>query len=383
MSCCRVGVVERLGWRAGCKIYSSWRFGFLGQNSSSPVATFPLNHPLNLLSSLQLFPSVACASLNTQTLPCKSSRISRLGNSLVGNAWVCLGFVVAPVEHTRPSYRLPNPTAWQRWGWCRSMPLRPTGCEAERVLPASTRTPIHQVCTHTEPATQINTLSTHTNTNSTHGLTRLPALTRALVHPLQLLPSWTHRPPSPGPTPGAARRAPDTHTRTRTHKTVLLPGESWQWSLVRRQDRLPWPGTGHGQPRVAISPLLRGGKPFSSHYSSISHACSSSNHLDTFFSSTKLARNKQLGNALTIHLVMGPKPLDNALLPLPRCTRCFGAPVHSSWQAVELSLPWDSLGGTRAGACVSLTGLLRFPHPASRLRAPSRVRAYGCACARA
>lgn len=164
MSCCRVGVVERLGWRAGCKIYSSWRFGFLGQNSSSPVATFPLNHPLNLLSSLQLFPSVACASLNTQTLPCKSSRISRLGNSLVGNAWVCLGFVVAPVEHTRPSYRLPNPTAWQRWGWCRSMPLRPTGCEAAKLCSQPAHAHLYTRYVHTQSRPHRSTHSALTQT---------------------------------------------------------------------------------------------------------------------------------------------------------------------------------------------------------------------------
>lgn len=73
-----------------------------------------------------------------------------------------------------------------------------------------------------------------------------------------------HGPQSPSPLPGAAPIAPDMHTCT------LLPGKSWQQSLMRRQDRLLWPSTGHGQLRVATSSLLRENKLFLSLYFSFS-----------------------------------------------------------------------------------------------------------------
>lgn len=59
--------------------------------------------------------------------------------------------------------------------------------------------------------------------------------------------------------------------------------------------------------------------------------------------------NKQSGNTLTLHFVIGPKPLGNALPSLLGSTRCFGAPVHSLWWALGLSLPWDGLGGPGQG----------------------------------
>lgn len=127
------------------------------------------------------------------------------------------------------------------------------------MFPPGTHPPLYtpHLNTHHRPhrAVHRNTLSAQTNTNNTHSLIHSPALTHALAHPLpfQLLPSWTHGPPSPGPTPGAALSAPDTHMHActcerppqtgrelamkfneRTGQTVLTRCGAW---LTKRTDQ--------------------------------------------------------------------------------------------------------------------------------------------------
>ena len=172
---------------------------------------------------------------------------------------------------------------------------------------------------------------------------------------------------------------PQTHTRTHTcTREPCCREKSRQWSLTSGQDTLPWPGTGPGQPRVATSSLLRGGKHFLSLYSSFSLLFPLQITLIPLFLYLRFLRwtacNKQLGNVLRQHPVMGPIPSGNVFPPLPRSTRCFGAPVHWLWWALELSLPWGSCRDQGRGLGLSdrVTGV--------PLHSAVPLRSFVCVC---
>lgn len=92
----------------------------------------------------------------------------------------------------------------QQWGWA-CVPRRHT----------HRHTPIHPKHKHTPLATQIHTHGCTQHSHKHEDLSPHPAASMHTCIPTPAVaPSWTHRPLSPAPTPGAALRAPDTHTCT-------------------------------------------------------------------------------------------------------------------------------------------------------------------------
>lgn len=79
----------------------------------------------------------------------------------------------------------------------------------------------------------------------THSLT--------LPHTLHFLHQGHRSPPTHGLTPAAALTLPCTPVHTQNREPS--PRKDLERSLIRRQDRLPWSGTGHGQPNKLTSQL--------------------------------------------------------------------------------------------------------------------------------
>lgn len=176
---------------------------------------------------------------------------------------------------------------------------------------------------------------------STHSGLSSPCTTDTWSLQPVLWPQWLHLDP----------------THTCAHRTEPSPGKELERNLTSRQDRLRWPGAGHGQTSVVTSTLSAHDWPFFNpsplYFPTLVHPQVTSGHPFPCLWFLSYTSHKQLcANPKYLHRIMCPIPLGSNSPQVLLCYSPWWVSQLNTGAETLLGHPWE---GSQTGCILPLS----------------------------